>query len=339
MKLDTANRAFLSLLAVGLGVYMLGGIGACAVLSLLAYRFAVDGVDVLREGGITLPFALAFLTVVGSGTLAGLRSLRSQLAATRKLGDNVQSRRLPAPGALAEAAGAAGVSRRRVDVIDTEERFSFAYGLLFPRVALSRGLIEAATVEELRAVLEHERYHVRNFDPLKVLVARSVPAAFFYVPALRDLRLRYVAGRELAADRRAVKACGRAALAGALYKVAAGPAWATLGAAAALGGEDLLDARVTQLEEGREPPITRVRRATLVLSLLGVAFLIAALVVSLAGTGGPFATMRRAVPDVIPLPLRVAGMAVCGAFWAWVAWRVAVWLRRRRTWGLTTTGA
>lgn len=198
MKLDTANRAFLSLLAVGLGVYMLGGIGACAVLSLLAYRFAVDGVDVLREGGITLPFALAFLTVVGSGTLAGLRSLRSQLAATRKLGDNVQSRRLPAPGALAEAAGAAGVSRRRVDVIDTEERFSFAYGLLFPRVALSRGLIEAATVEELRAVLEHERYHVRNFDPLKVLVARSVPAAFFYVPALRDLRLRYVAGRELA---------------------------------------------------------------------------------------------------------------------------------------------
>lgn len=70
-----------------------------------------------------------------------------------------------------------------------------------------------------------------------------------------------------------------------------------------------------------------------------MAFLIAALVVSLAGTGGPFATMRRAVPDVIPLPLRVAGMAVCGAFWAWVAWRVAVWLRRRRTWGLTTTGA
>lgn len=339
MKLDTANRAFLSLLAVGLGVYMLGGIGACAVLSLLAYRFAVDGIDVLREGGITLPFALAFLTVVGSGTLAGLWSLRSQLAATRKLGDNVQSLRLPAPGALAEAAGAAGVSRRRVDVIDAEERFSFAYGLLFPRIALSRGLIEAATVEELRAVLEHERYHVRNFDPLKILVARSVPTAFFYVPALRDLRLRYAAGRELAADRRAVEAFGRAPLAGALYKVAAGPAWATLGAAAALGGEDLLDARVTQLEEGREPPITRVRRATLVLSLLGVAFLIAALVVSLAGTGGPFATMRRAVPDVIPLPLRVAGMAVCGAFWAWVAWRVAVWLRRRRTWGLTTTGA
>jgi len=37
---------------------------------------------------------------------------------------------------------------------------------------------------ELDAVLEHEHYHVRNRDPLKLVLARALPAAFFYLPVL-----------------------------------------------------------------------------------------------------------------------------------------------------------
>jgi Zn-dependent protease with chaperone function len=135
---------------------------------------------------------------------------------------------------LDDAAERAGL-RGRVKLLDCDERFSFAYGALDPRVAVSRGLREAAQPDELDAALEHERYHVRNLDPLKVLLARALPATFYYAPALSALKQRYVAGRELAADRRAYRSCGRKPLAGALFKVVRGPSWPELQTAAAIG--------------------------------------------------------------------------------------------------------
>jgi len=50
-----------------------------------------------------------------------------------------------------------------------------------------------------------------------------------------------------------------ATLAGALYKVTTGPKWSELGAAAAIGADDLLDLRVTQLETGASPRFPRPR--------------------------------------------------------------------------------
>jgi hypothetical protein len=47
---------------------------------------------------------------------------------------------------------------------------------------VSRGLKERASPGEPHAVLEHERYHVYNLDPLKVLLARGL--AFRDHPAL-----------------------------------------------------------------------------------------------------------------------------------------------------------
>jgi hypothetical protein len=67
---------------------------------------------------------------------------------------------------------------------------------------------------------------VRGRDPLKNVVARAIPTRHFYLPALGRLRARFTAGRELAADRAARAAHGTAPLAGALQKVAEGPAWA-----------------------------------------------------------------------------------------------------------------
>jgi hypothetical protein len=89
----------------------------------------------------------------------------------------------------------------------------------------SPGLYKRASEPELEAVLEHERYHNHNLDPLKVTLARALPATFFYLALLRDLHPRYLAGRELAADRRAVPRCGKQSLAGALFTVVRGPQW------------------------------------------------------------------------------------------------------------------
>lgn len=70
--------------------------------------------------------------------------------------------------------------------------------------------------------------HVCSLDPLKVVLVQALSAAFFFSPALNSLRARYLVGGELAVDRRAVRACGRRPLVGALLKVVRGPDWSEL---------------------------------------------------------------------------------------------------------------
>ena len=144
-------------------------------------------------------------------------------------------------------------------LLDAPERFSFAYGLLTPRVVVSCGLLEGVSDDELRAILEHEHYHVCNLDPLKVVLVQALSATFFFLPALDSLRARYLAGRELEADRRAVNACGRRPLVSALLKVVRGPDWSELEGVAAIGGHELLDVRVAQLETGIQPKARNIQ--------------------------------------------------------------------------------
>jgi hypothetical protein len=186
-------------------------------------------------------------------------SVRRQVRATRALAGFLRPRVAAVPPELTAAVGRAGLTGR-VELVDDAEPFSFTYGVVSPRVAVSRGLAAVLAPAELEAVLHHERYHVRNWDTLKVVMARAAPAAFFFLPALGYLRDRYLAGRELAADRRAVAAVGERPLVGALYNVLERPAWSEFGAAAALGGAEFLDMRVGQLESGRESSLAPVPR-------------------------------------------------------------------------------
>jgi hypothetical protein len=123
---------------------------------------------------------------------------------------------------------------------------------------------------------------VANYDPLKVVLARSLPDALFFLPALGELRGRYAAGRELAADRRAVRETGAGTVAGALFKVVGGPPGVDLATAAAIGGEEALDARVTQLESGSEPPAPPLSRGRVVASVGGAGILAWSAVASFA---------------------------------------------------------
>jgi hypothetical protein len=43
-----------------------------------------------------------------------------------------------------------------------------------------------------------------DLDPLKIVLARSLSAALFFLPAVDVLRARYMADCELAADRQAI---------------------------------------------------------------------------------------------------------------------------------------
>jgi hypothetical protein len=228
-------------------------------MPLLLSRLSGDGLGALAITSMLPAFALLALVMAGVGL--GGRSLARQLVASRRL----------------------------ARYVDASESFSFVYGVLTPRVAVSEGLVEAASADELSAVIEHERYHVQNLDPLKIVLARSLSAALFFLPVLGALRARYIADCELAADRHAITRCGDRSLAGALVKAIRRPNWEELSVAASIGGPDLLDVRVAQLETGVEPRFAAMDRRLVALSILSTALFVAAYLVSSYSLGGPAA--------------------------------------------------
>lgn len=312
MKLNAANRSFFALVAVAFAPYVVIGMAGCGVLSVASYR-VLAGQSSLAQDWLTW-MALGFAAVSAIGVVLASRAVYRQARATRQLHHLVLARQLVADEKLTRLAEQ---RRVQVEVVDAPEPYSFSYGLLSPRVVVSRGLLESLEPDELDAVLVHERYHVRNLDPLKILIARTLPAVFFFLPVLRELQRRYVAGRELAADRSAIRACGRHSVAGALYKVVAGPPSTVLGAAAAIGGPDLLEVRVAQLETECEPPQPRLSPPTIGFSVVASAVMVLGLVSTsawvssngalnggaLASVAGAASSLLCAVPWIIGIVL------------------------------------
>lgn len=323
MSLNTANRSFWRLVAVAFAPYLVVAAVCCGVVSIAAYRLQSDG-ERLLGGAAVIAMAGAAVIVTTVAVVLAVRSLRRQLAATRGMQAQFRRDRLNPDPKVAQAAQRARI--RKVDVVDDDRAYSLTYGLTAPRVVISRGLVERTGMAELEAVLAHERYHVRNLDPFKVLVARILRSALFFLPALRNLHDRYLAGRELAADRAAYRKCGKEPLAAALYKVAASPAPATAGPAAAIGGTDLLDVRLAQLEGGREPPLPVIPWWSVVTTGVGVIAMtigIALIIGFVAGSGA-----ASSLPGS-----GAAGLACAlGCATLWVVGGVLMWRRavRRR---------
>jgi Zn-dependent protease with chaperone function len=250
-------------------------------------------------------FCLACLlpTIMLGGLLTaslwlGARGFWRRLSASRRLAHRVHSLAVPSSTALrvgAEATGLAG----RVDLVNAEESFSFVYGLVHPRVAISAGLVGRLSPAELRAALEHERYHVRNRDPLRSLIGTVLAEAIFLVPSLAVLQRRYEASRELTADQLAERVCGRRSLAGALLKALEDPLWPDAVASAPLASPDLLSLRLARLESGRMPRLP-VGLSDLAWSVVGVGALLASLAAGIAGVGGAPALSHAVATELNP---------------------------------------
>jgi hypothetical protein len=323
MRLDSGNRSFLTLLLTGVALYLVLSAAACVLLSLLAFRLATEGTTAFGEAPWVVLPAAAFLALISAGGVLGVRSLGAQVASSRRLDRRIRELRRAPPAGLVEVGIRTGLADR-LHLIDATAPFSFTYRAIRPVVVVSRGLLESASDSELEAVLVHERYHVRNRDPLKVVLARSLSRGFFFLPALRELEERYLAGRELAADRRALERCGRGSLVNALLKVVRGPDWPELSTAAAVGGTDFLGVRVAQLESGREPALAGPSRRTLVVTAAALMFLAASLAVALAGLGGLASALNMSHGDMGSAGLGAVMAAGCAAPWAivgWLTWR------------------
>ncbi|WP_262700460.1 MULTISPECIES: M56 family metallopeptidase [Streptomyces] len=249
----TGKRAFWTLVAVSVTIHAAVAFLGCCLVTALVWQFTHHGIGADARSGAAWASA-TLLTLSTAGAIRSARRLWLGLGAARAVDRQVRAAAVT-DAAIHTTARQAGLTAR-VDVIESAGNFAFTHGLLRPRVTVSSGLMKSATPGELRAVLAHEAEHVRGRDPLRTLVADFLAARHIALPLLRHLRTVVAADRELAADRCAMAHCGVGAVAGALLKAGDTPRWANTAPAAAMGGRELLAARITQLE-GTEPPPVR----------------------------------------------------------------------------------
>lgn len=159
------------------------------------------------EPGLGLLLVLALVAVGLVVAFLGLRSFRRQL--------RVQRRFLRSVRAVAERE-ICGLS---VIVIEGARPQAFCAGLLRPRIYVSVAAVETLTRSELAAVVAHEAHHRSRRDPLRILAARVLGDALFFLPALRHLGKRYAQLAEIAADEAATRAEGASALASAMLRI------------------------------------------------------------------------------------------------------------------------
>jgi Zn-dependent protease with chaperone function len=257
---------------------------AVLLLAVLAHAaLAVLAMAEFTTLGWPLPtwFDTAAVTLMLATAAAGLAAAagvaRRAEADARGLRALIRTGRRAVPPIVHNEAAMLGCAGQ-LDAVAGEEAFAVTYGLIRPRILVSTGLAAELTPAEIRAVLAHEREHLRARDPLRLLAARLFAAWGCYLPAAGWLADRAALRRELAADREAARRAGRGVLAGALLKLASMPACPAVAAVSPAGDEPgSLEARVAQLEAGRpprqRPAVTRLLASAGTLSLLAAASL------------------------------------------------------------------
>jgi len=292
--MDSPTRNFLGLVGISatLAAYLV-----CGFIAYVLIPFVGLSPGALADlGPVCLLPAIVLTALVGTSAGLAVRMVGRQLSASRHLSRRVRALALPASPELSVAAQATGLDGR-VAVLDSPEQFSFVYGIFVPRVAIGRGFLESLTNEELRATLEHECYHVRHLDPLRALLGKALTEALFLLPSLEVLRLRYEAGRELAADRCAERVGGRRPLLGALLKALEEPGREPV-ISASLADPALLDARISRLETGKAPALASVGIPGLLMSALGVCSFFLLLIAAVVGLGGTPALASMAADEL-----------------------------------------
>jgi len=198
---DSARRWYLANLAFGLT-----GTAAVALAGLAALHtvdFGLPSAHALEaacarmlpsRAALVAMLVLALALLAFAVAIRGVSSLLRQLLAHRRA-----LRRLTPQGGLARDDVAAVL-------IEDPRPTAFCAGYLRPRVFVSTGALALLREAELTAVLQHEAHHARRRDPLRLLVAKALADALFFLPALRRLRTRYAEMAELAADEAAVRA-------------------------------------------------------------------------------------------------------------------------------------
>ncbi|HZR37360.1 MAG TPA: protease HtpX [Nevskia sp.] len=165
-------------------LFLLTNLAILVVLSLICSVLGVD--RYLTQRGLNLPMLLAFAAVMGMGG-SFISLLMSKWIAKMSTGAEV----ITQPRSAAEAwllatvereARAAGIGVPEVAVYQAPEPNAFATGASKNNalVAVSSGLLQNMTQEEIEAVLGHEVSHVANGDMVTLTLIQGVLNTFVF---------------------------------------------------------------------------------------------------------------------------------------------------------------
>ena len=107
-----------------------------------------------------------------------------------------------------------------ISVVDHPSALAYTLPGWHARVVLSAGLLDLLAADEIAAVIEHERAHLRVRDDLVQLPFQTWAAGLGYLPGVRQGRAAVAELAEMLADDVALGRCSPDALARALAKVA-----------------------------------------------------------------------------------------------------------------------
>jgi Zn-dependent protease with chaperone function len=291
-----ADRAF--------GLVVVFALVSSAILVALLARIIPHAAHVLTRGpddvidGVTL----VVLVLATCGIALGLGSLFRQLLTSVALIRSLLARRVAVPRRVTRLARELSLVGR-IDLVADKRPFSFCYWFRRPRICLSTALVRRLDDDELRAVLIHERYHLRQRDPLRVVIARYFAAGLYVVPVVEELASFYALQKEIAADEDAVRRLGVGPLARALYKLLPDAPDRELSLLMPVTGLSVTEARIDRLVGGLEIPL-RLRPESIVLSagaLLGAAVL--------ATVAGGNSYQFASLPPLVAVPGLLVGPA------------------------------
>lgn len=149
--------------------------------------------------------ALGWLVFLTFGIAGGevVRQCMATGSAFRRLH---RMRDLPLTETLGERYRELGADR--IWIIDYAKPAAFTMGLWKPRIVLSSALLSVLDKYEEEAVIYHEAYHMKHYDPLKTWLLRMCATLLFYLPVLRHITNHYKIAREILADNEAIHRAG-----------------------------------------------------------------------------------------------------------------------------------
>jgi len=222
-----ADRAFAFLIATALAAGTILSLPLLITLFPGGLQRALHGYDAiaavcvaaLYQLGATLPplGAVVLALAAASLILGGLKAVRTLRRTQVAL---VSHRPVAPPARLRAATARLGIAGTTV-CFDDQRPYAYCRGYLHPQIWISSSAVAMLRMDELEAVLQHEDYHRRARDPLRILIGRVMGQFFFALPLVRQLAVRFEFAKELEADRAAVERQGTTRhLASALYALA-----------------------------------------------------------------------------------------------------------------------
>lgn len=118
---------------------------------------------------------------------------------TRKFITDISQQSFKPSRKLAEVAASIGIEQS-IKEFDNGTYDVYCIGLFRPIIFSSSILVDSVSKKQLRAILLHEKNHLRHFDPFRLLVVSIVRQSLWLLPGIKQLAHQFVRGVELVAD-------------------------------------------------------------------------------------------------------------------------------------------